>query len=150
MFWRLSWNGLYLGKDTSIWPGFQNSYSSNLRLVLCKILILFTNSIFFSEGLFIYIYFLLFEENHQDRISRSEEKILQRLNPIWTGLFADLKDWDEGILVPLHNLEISSQKTMKHGKGILWAEIFTYWQKCFVTSSSCWFYDVIKMRQLKR
>ena len=93
MLWRLSWNGVYLGKDTSIWPGFQDSYCSNLRLVLCKILILLTNSIFVSEGLFIYIYFLLFEENHQNRISRSEEKILQRFNPIWTGLFANLKDW---------------------------------------------------------
>ena len=32
-------------------------------------------SIFVSEGLFIYIYFLLFEENHQNRISRAGEKM---------------------------------------------------------------------------
>ena len=32
-------------------------------------------SIFVSEGLFIYIYFLLFEENHENRISRAGEKI---------------------------------------------------------------------------
>ena len=31
--------------------------------------------IFVAEGLFIYIYFLLFEENHQNRISRAGEKI---------------------------------------------------------------------------
>ena len=32
-------------------------------------------SIFVSYGLFIYIYFLLFEENHQNWISRAGEKI---------------------------------------------------------------------------
>ena len=31
-------------------------------------------SIFVIEGLFIYIYFLLFEENHQNRISRAGKK----------------------------------------------------------------------------
>ena len=35
-------------------------------------------SIFVTEGLFMYIHFLLFEENHQNRISRAGEKILQR------------------------------------------------------------------------
>ena len=37
--------------------------------------ILLAASIFVTEGLFIYIYFLLFEENHQNRISRAGEKI---------------------------------------------------------------------------
>ena len=37
-----------------------------------------TASILVTEGLFIYICFLLFEENHQNRISRAGEKILQR------------------------------------------------------------------------
>ena len=32
-------------------------------------------SIFVTEGLFIYIYFLLFEENHENRISIAGEKI---------------------------------------------------------------------------
>ena len=32
-------------------------------------------SIFVTEGLFIFIYFLLFEENHENRISRAGEKI---------------------------------------------------------------------------
>ena len=32
-------------------------------------------SVFVAEGLFIYTYFLLFEENHQNRISRAGENI---------------------------------------------------------------------------
>ena len=32
-------------------------------------------SMFVTEGLFMYIYFLLFEENHQHRISRARENI---------------------------------------------------------------------------
>ena len=50
------------------------SHCSNLQLLLCKRLILSAASIFVSQGLFIYIYFLLFEENHQNRISRAVEK----------------------------------------------------------------------------
>ena len=38
-------------------------------------LTLLAASIFVTEGLFIYIYFLLFEENHQNRMSRAGEKI---------------------------------------------------------------------------
>ena len=53
---------------------FQDSYSSNLQLVLYKRLTLSAASIFVNEGLFIYIYFLLFEENHKNRISRAGEK----------------------------------------------------------------------------
>ena len=60
--------------DTSIWPGLQDSYCSNLQLVPRKILILSAVSIFVSEGSFIFIYFLLFEENQQNRISRAGEK----------------------------------------------------------------------------
>ena len=45
---------------------------------LCKRLSLSAASIFAAEGLFIYIYFLLFGENHQNRISRAGEKFLQR------------------------------------------------------------------------
>ena len=75
LFWWLSWNGTCLGKDTSILPGFQRSYCSNLQLVLCKRLTLSAASIFVTEGFFIYIYFLLFEENHQNRISRAWEQI---------------------------------------------------------------------------
>ena len=41
-----------------------------------------------------------------------------RINPIWTGFFAYLKD-------PRPNLAISSQMTMKVGRGILWVEIFS-------------------------
>ena len=56
-------------------PGFQYSYCSDLQLVLCKRLTLSAASIFVTEGLFTYIYFLLFEENHQNWISRAGEKI---------------------------------------------------------------------------
>ena len=50
-----------------------------------------------------------------------------QINPIWNGLFANLKRLGGGILPPPPppNLTISSQKTMKLGKGILWVEIFT-------------------------
>ena len=40
-----------------------------------KRLTLSAASIFVSEGFFIYIYFLLFDENHQNLISRAGEKI---------------------------------------------------------------------------
>ena len=42
---------------------------------ICERLTLSAASVFVTEGLFIYIYFLLFEENHQNRISRPGEKI---------------------------------------------------------------------------
>ena len=32
-------------------------------------------SVFVTDGLFIYVYFLLFEENHQNWISRAGEKV---------------------------------------------------------------------------
>ena len=67
-------NGAYLSKGTSISPGFQDSDCSKLQLMLCKRLTLSTASIFVTEGLFIYIYSLLFEENHQNWISRAGEK----------------------------------------------------------------------------
>ena len=44
-------------------------------LVLYKRLTLSAASIFVTEGLFIYIYFLLLEENHQNRNFRAGEKI---------------------------------------------------------------------------
>ena len=52
--------------------------------------------------------------------------ISKHVNPIWTGLFANLKRLG-GHFAPLPhpNLVISSQKTMKLGKGILWVDIFT-------------------------
>ena len=55
-FWGLSWNGAYLGKDISIWLGFQDSYSSNLQIVLRKRLTLSAASVFVTEGLFISCY----------------------------------------------------------------------------------------------
>ena len=60
---------------TNIWPGFQYSYFPNLQLVLYKRLTLSAALIFVTEGMFIYIYFLLFEENHQNRTFRTGEQI---------------------------------------------------------------------------
>ena len=57
---------------------FEDLYCSKLQLVLCKRLTLSAASIFVTQGLFIYIYFLSFEENHENRISRAGEKTLQR------------------------------------------------------------------------
>ena len=71
----------------------------------------------------------------------------------WTpfGLgFVQPKKTGRGGGDPPPNLAISSQKTMKLGKGILWLEIFPNLQEFLMMSSSCWFYDVIKMRQLKK
>ena len=58
-----------------IYPYFKNSYCSNLQLVLCKRLTLLTASVFVTESLFIYIYFLSFKENHQNRVSRPGENV---------------------------------------------------------------------------
>ena len=66
--------GVFLVTDTNIRPGFQDSYCLNPQPALCKRLTLSTASTFVTEGLFIYIYFLLSEENHQNRISRAGEK----------------------------------------------------------------------------
>ena len=54
---------------------FQISYCSNLQLVLCKRLTLSAAPIFVTEGLFIYIYFLLVEKNLQNWVSRVGDKI---------------------------------------------------------------------------
>ena len=66
------------------------------------------------------------------------------LNPILTGLFANLKRLGGGGKMAPPNLAISGQMTMKLGKNILWVEILTNWQKflChphvdFMTSSNC-------------
>ena len=77
-FCWLSWNGAYLGKDTSIWPGFQDFYCLNPQLVLRKRLTLSTASIFVTEVLFIYTYFLLSEENIKIGFPELEKKFLQR------------------------------------------------------------------------
>ena len=88
LFWWLSWNGAYLGKDTGIWPVFQVSYCSNLQLVLCKGLTLSAASIFVTESLFVYIFFLLFEENHQNRIFRAGEKISPTISLFFRQMIA--------------------------------------------------------------
>ena len=54
--------------------GFSRFVPFNVHLVLCKRLTLSAASVFVTDGLFIYIYFLLFEENHQNWISRTGGK----------------------------------------------------------------------------
>ena len=66
--------------DTSNWQGFQYLYCSKLQLVVSIRLTLSATSIFVTESLFIYIYFLLFEENYQNQISRAEEKIFRTIS----------------------------------------------------------------------
>ena len=66
------------------------SYCSNLQLVLCKRLTLSAVSIFVTEGLFIYIYFLLFEENHQNRVSRTGEKVSPTISLFFRKMIAQV------------------------------------------------------------
>ena len=56
-----------------IWARIQ-AFDQVFKLVPCKRLSLPAASILVTEGLFIYIYLLLFEENHQNRVSRAGEK----------------------------------------------------------------------------
>ena len=52
-------------------------------------------------------------------------KVNNVLNPIWTGLFANLKRLGGGGGRQNRNLAISGQMTMKLGKDIQWVEIFS-------------------------
>ena len=62
-----------------------------------------------------------------DHIEETERLKMDAVNPIWTGLFANLNRLrgGGGAKWPPPNLAISSQMTMKRGKDILWVEIFT-------------------------
>ena len=60
----------------------------NLQLALCKKLTLPAASIFVTESLFIYIYILLFEENHQNRISRAGQKISPTISLFFLKMIA--------------------------------------------------------------
>ena len=71
-----------------ILPGFQDSYFPNLQLVQCKRLTLSATSIFVIEGFFIYTYFLLFEEDHQNRTSRDGEKIYPTISIFFRKMIA--------------------------------------------------------------
>ena len=53
-----------------------------------KDLTLSAASIFVTEGLFIYIYFLLFEENHENRISSAGEKISSTISLFFHKMIA--------------------------------------------------------------
>ena len=69
MKWRISGQGYKHLTRCSGFLLFKYAASTMQRLSLS------VASIFVIEGLFIYIYFLLFEENHQNRITRAGEKI---------------------------------------------------------------------------
>ena len=59
-------------------------------------------------------------------MSVGQEGLQHCINPVWTGLFANLKDWGAFCPPPPHpNLAISCQMTIKLGKDILWVETFT-------------------------
>ena len=91
MKWRIS------GQRYKHLTRFQDSYCLSPQLILRKRLTVSTASIFVTEGLFVYIYFLLSEENNQNRISRAGEEYFSNdfalfvetllLNPIphWGG-----------------------------------------------------------------
>ena len=70
MNWRISGQGYKQFTRFSRFVLFKPAASTmqKINLTLSAVLI------FVSKGLFIYIYFLLFEENHQTRISRVGEK----------------------------------------------------------------------------
>ena len=48
--------------------------------------------------------------------------MLYHVNPIWTGLFADLKRLGGGAKWPPPNVAISTQMIMKLGNDILWVD----------------------------
>ena len=50
-------------------------------------------SIFVTEGLFIYIYFQLFEENHQNRISRAGEKISPTISLFFRKMIPNVSEF---------------------------------------------------------
>ena len=76
MNWRISWQGCKHLARFSRFLLSEPAASTMQRLTLSAV------SIFVTEGLFIYVYFLLFEENHQNQTLRVGEKI-----PPTTSLF---------------------------------------------------------------
>ena len=80
--WRIS------GQGYKHLTRFQDPYCSNLQIVLCKRLTLSATSIFVTEALLIYIYFLLFEENPQNRISRARENISSTISLFFRKMIA--------------------------------------------------------------
>ena len=67
----------------------------------------------------------LLKRNNKEIFAHLHDKQTEccTFNPIWTGLFANLRKLGRQNGPP-PNLAVSSQMTMKLGKGILWVEIF--------------------------
>ena len=72
-----------------MWQPHRQVPDLGLQLLLCKRLTLSAALIFVTEGLFIYIYFLLFEENHQQiGFPELEKKFLQRFRSFFRKVIA--------------------------------------------------------------
>ena len=59
-----------------------------LQLVLCKRLTLSAAFISVTEGLFIYIFFLLFDENYRNQISKTGENISPTISLFFRKMIA--------------------------------------------------------------
>ena len=101
-FWWLSWNGAYLDKDTSIWPGFEDSCCSKLHLVLCKRL---TCRLLQSLSLKVCLYTFIscyLKKIIKMEFAELEKKFLQRFRSFFRKMIAEVlrfcrakrfKDW---------------------------------------------------------
>ena len=74
MNWRIS------GQGYEHFTRFSGFICSNQQLVLCKRLTLSAASIFVTEGLFIHIYFMLFEKKSSKSDFQSWKKISRRIS----------------------------------------------------------------------
>ena len=82
MKWRISGQGYKHLTKFSRFVLFKSTASAMQKINLSAA------SVFVTEGLFMYIYFLLFEENHQNPISEMEKKILQRFRSFFRKMIA--------------------------------------------------------------
>ena len=82
MKWRISRQGHKHFTRFSRFVLFKPASSTNKRLILSAASILVT------EGLFMHIYFLLFEENHQNWISRAGEEISSTISLFFRKMIA--------------------------------------------------------------
>ena len=83
MKWRISGHGCKDLTRFSVFVLFKPAANT-----LSKRYSLLVASIFVTEGLFIYIYFLLFKENHQNRIFRAGEKISPAISLFFRKMIA--------------------------------------------------------------
>ena len=83
MKWRISGQGYkHLAKSSRF------ELSEPAASTIYKRLTLSAASIFVTEGLFIYIYFLVFEENHRNRTFRAVEEISPTISLFFRKMIA--------------------------------------------------------------